>query len=161
MSDKTFRLWFAMLFVVIGVGVLLALILALLGGTVFSSALISLSIGGGILLPLIGLMVVWRDSRATRRPLSRVIAALNRTAKGDLDSPLGVDDSPEAQQLKDAFDSVRSTLKESKISRDYLDRLLTSIKLIPSISGMLMSEMTSGISPWLWSTASASLPEDA
>jgi diguanylate cyclase (GGDEF)-like protein/PAS domain S-box-containing protein len=127
MSDKTHRLWLAILFVATGVGALLALVIALLGGSVFGGTAISLSISAGIVLPLIGLMFVWRDSRAARRPLARVIAALNRTAKGDLDSPLDVDDSPEAKQLEDAFDLVRSSLKESKISRDYLERLLTSM----------------------------------
>lgn len=140
MSDKAYRLWLAILFVATGVGALLALIFALLGGAAISRGALSVLIGAGILLPLVGLMVVWRDSRAIRRPLSRVIAALNRTAKGDLDSPLGVDDSPEARQLKEAFDSVRSSLRESKVSRDYLDRLLTSMSeaiLVVDASGRI------------------------
>jgi diguanylate cyclase (GGDEF)-like protein/PAS domain S-box-containing protein len=84
-------------------------------------------VGAGITLAGLGLGLVRRHSRSLRDPLLSVIGALNRTAQGDLDSELSMDDSPESQALSTAFDSVRGYLRESKVSRDYLDRLLTSM----------------------------------
>ena len=127
MSGKIQELWLAVALVAAGVVALLALVLGLLSGVPLGRAFVALLVAAGTLLPMLGLFWAWRNSRAARGPLTRVIAALNRTAEGDLDAPLGIEGHPQAQQLIDAFDSVRNSLKESKLSRDYLDRLLTSM----------------------------------
>jgi diguanylate cyclase (GGDEF)-like protein/PAS domain S-box-containing protein len=89
--------------------------------------LVWLVIGIGLAFPALGLAALWRHSQALRRPLNRVVAALNRTAQGDLDSDPKFGRLPESLALRAALDSVRLSLKESQVSRDYLDGLLTGM----------------------------------
>ncbi|HEY7672272.1 MAG TPA: EAL domain-containing protein [Gammaproteobacteria bacterium] len=84
-------------------------------------------IGSGIALVTLGLWSAWQYAQASRVPLARVIDALNLTAQGDLESALALDDSPESAALGKALESVRGCLRESRVSRDYLDRLLSSM----------------------------------
>jgi diguanylate cyclase (GGDEF)-like protein/PAS domain S-box-containing protein len=84
-------------------------------------------IASGITLSALGLLSARWYSQASRAPLARAIDVLNRTAQGDCESELLIDDSPESSALVEALESVRSYLRESKLSRDYLDRLLSSM----------------------------------
>jgi diguanylate cyclase (GGDEF)-like protein/PAS domain S-box-containing protein len=84
-------------------------------------------IGSGVVLVTLGLLSAWQHSQASRAPLERVVDALNRTAQGDFESELALDDSSESTALREALESVRGYLRESKVSRDYLDRLLSSM----------------------------------
>ncbi len=61
-------------------------------------------------------------------PLDKLTSALERAARGDYDAaPLeGGRDGPD--ELVDAFDQMREQLKASVITRDYLDRLLSSMR---------------------------------
>jgi diguanylate cyclase (GGDEF)-like protein/PAS domain S-box-containing protein len=94
----------------------------------FAPALLIWSlIGSGIVLAALGLLSAWQHAQASRAPLERVIAALNRTVQGDFESELALDDSSESTALREALETVRGYLRESKVSRDYLDRLLSSM----------------------------------
>ena len=84
-------------------------------------------IASGLAVAALGLVSIWRYMSASRAPLARAIDALNRVAHGDLDSDLALDDSPDSSELRTALESVRGSLRESMVSRDYLDRLLTSM----------------------------------
>ncbi|MBN1240280.1 MAG: PAS domain S-box protein, partial [Gammaproteobacteria bacterium] len=57
-------------------------------------------------------------------PLQELATALNRTAGGDFETDLAL---PDELELQSAFDSVRSSLRSSELSRDRLDRLLSSM----------------------------------
>jgi diguanylate cyclase (GGDEF)-like protein/PAS domain S-box-containing protein len=84
-------------------------------------------IGSGLVLATLGLYCAWQHAQASRAPLERMIDALNRTAQGDFESEITLDDSSESTALREALESVRGYLRDSKVSRDYLDRLLSSM----------------------------------
>ena len=127
MSARSHKFWLAMLAVTAGAGASLGLALASLAGAALEAPLTWLLVAAGVALPMLGLRLLWSYSRALREPLSGIVSALNRTAQGDFEAELRVDDSPQSRALRTAFDSVRQSLRESKVSRDYLDRLLTSM----------------------------------
>ncbi len=60
-------------------------------------------------------------------PLRTVAAALSDAARGDFDSTTDLGDATELRELAAAVDSMRTSLRSSTISRDYLDRLLESM----------------------------------
>lgn len=74
-----------------------------------------------------GICMIARRARRDRGPLDEITAALNRVAEGDLDSGLDTKAAVELGDLSAAFDSVRDSLRASRLSRDYLDRLLASM----------------------------------
>jgi len=127
MFGTSLRVWLAVLGVVAGIATLLALALAMLSGAALGLPLVWLLIAAGVAFPALSLAVLWRHSQSLRRPLSRVVTALNRTAQGDLDSDPKLGNLPESHALRTALDSVRMSLKESQVSRDYLDGLLTGM----------------------------------
>ena len=127
MSEARHTLFSAVLLVSAGiVGVLSAALAATSNALVPRVVLWSL-IASGVAVAAVGLVSIWRYMNASRAPLARAIDALNRTAQGDLDSDLALDDSPDSSELRTALESVRGSLRESEVSRDYLDRLLTSM----------------------------------
>jgi diguanylate cyclase (GGDEF)-like protein/PAS domain S-box-containing protein len=60
-------------------------------------------------------------------PLRSVAAALTGAARGDFATALELGDASELRELATAVDSLRTSLRSSTISRDYLDRLLGSM----------------------------------
>ncbi|HWN37111.1 MAG TPA: EAL domain-containing protein, partial [Gammaproteobacteria bacterium] len=58
--------------------------------------------------------------------LRAVTASLQGAANGELD-PVGFGDTAELHELADAVNAMRTNLRSSTISRDYLDRLLSSM----------------------------------
>jgi diguanylate cyclase (GGDEF)-like protein/PAS domain S-box-containing protein len=127
MFDMALRPKLAIALVCVGVVALLGLVIGLLSESAPGLALSALLVAVGVVFSVLGITLMWRYSGAVRQPMTHVIAALNRTAEGDLDSPLGVDGPGASRELTAALDSVRSSLRESKVSRDYLDRLLSSM----------------------------------
>jgi diguanylate cyclase (GGDEF)-like protein/PAS domain S-box-containing protein len=116
-----------MLLVSAGVVGLLAATLAATSGLPVPTIAVWSVIASGAVLAALGLVFVWRYAGASRAALKRAIDALNRTAQGDLETDLALGDSTESAALRTALESVRGHLRESKVSRDYLDRLLTSM----------------------------------
>lgn len=60
-------------------------------------------------------------------PLRAVASALNDAARGHFDTETDLGDATELRELAAAVDSMRTSLRSSTISRDYLDRLLASM----------------------------------
>ena len=73
---------------------------------------------------LLGLMI----ARSISVPLAGLREAALRVGKGDLDTPLDVDTGNEIGVLAEAFQQMVDDLKESTVSRAYLDKILQSMK---------------------------------
>ena len=84
--------------------------------------LASLAAAGGGALAITAALA---DSFAA--PLRTVAAALNDAARGDFGTTTNLGDATELRELAAAVDSMRTSLRSSTISRDYLDRLLASM----------------------------------
>jgi diguanylate cyclase (GGDEF)-like protein/PAS domain S-box-containing protein len=117
----------AVLLVSAGIVGLLSATLATLSNPLAPAIVIWSLLGSGLALVALGSASAWQYVQASRSSLASTIDALNRTAEGDLDAELALDDSAESLALRKALESVRSYLRESKVSRDYLDRLLSSM----------------------------------
>src|SRR5262245_53808718 len=84
-----------------------------------------LATAGVGLLGAVGLIAALAESYV--RPLRAVIAVLNGAARGDYETAADVGRANELKELADAVESMRTSLRSSTISRDYLDRLLASM----------------------------------
>jgi diguanylate cyclase (GGDEF)-like protein/PAS domain S-box-containing protein len=74
-----------------------------------------------------GLWLASRLAQAVSAPLKAVTAALQRNSHGELEAVATFGDTAELRDLADAIDEMRKNLRASTISRDYLDRLLSSM----------------------------------
>jgi len=98
----------------------------LAAGTLSVAAFASLAladIGAGTVACL---MLLRRALDRFSAPLRAVTASLQDTADGELDSS-AFRDTPELLELAAAVNAMRKNLRSSTISRDYLDRLLSSM----------------------------------
>jgi diguanylate cyclase (GGDEF)-like protein/PAS domain S-box-containing protein len=73
-----------------------------------------------------GLWLIRRVVDRFSAPLRAVTASLEGGTSGELD-PAGFDDTAELRELAGAVNAMRTNLRSSTISRDYLDRLLSSM----------------------------------
>jgi diguanylate cyclase (GGDEF)-like protein/PAS domain S-box-containing protein len=73
-----------------------------------------------------GLWLIWRIVDRMSAPLRAVTASLQSGTSGELD-PGAFSDTPELRELAAAVNGMRTNLRSSTISRDYLDRLLSSM----------------------------------
>jgi len=73
-----------------------------------------------------GLWLIRRVVDRFSAPLRAVTASLQGGTSGELD-PGGFDDTAELRELAGAVNAMRTNLRSSTISRDYLDRLLSSM----------------------------------
>ena len=111
-----------------GVSVVFAVLLYLLATgrmslLIFGTLLfISVLVATGIALLLIHTLA---DGFA--RPLREVANALANAARGDFDSVANFGEASELRDLAAAVNTMRTSLRTSTISRDYLDRLLSSM----------------------------------
>jgi diguanylate cyclase (GGDEF)-like protein/PAS domain S-box-containing protein len=74
------------------------------------------------------------------RPLREVTRRLANAARGDFDAVVHLGDTRELRELAGAVDAMRASLRTSTISRDYLDRLLSSMGealLITDVNGRI------------------------
>jgi diguanylate cyclase (GGDEF)-like protein/PAS domain S-box-containing protein len=90
-----------------------------LGWAIFSAGLIA------VLVPLI---VLWYLARRAMTPLDAMTAALQRVAEGDYKTAASVPAGGQHSALYDAFEKMREQLLASVVTRDYLDRLLSSMQ---------------------------------
>ncbi len=119
-----------------GTAIVLGAIYVLLAAVVISSdpAVLGsastrrLLLGVGFLAFCASLIAVWFVASRLEIPLDKLTSALKLATRGDYDAaPLtGGRDGP--SELVDAFDTMREQLKTSVITRDYLDRLLSSMR---------------------------------
>ncbi len=73
------------------------------------------------------LLVIWVLMNRLILPLDTLTAALQRATQGDFSEESGGPGRRELDQLFDAFELMRNELRESMSSRDYFDRLVSSI----------------------------------
>jgi diguanylate cyclase (GGDEF)-like protein/PAS domain S-box-containing protein len=73
------------------------------------------------------LVLVWVAVAGLRRRLLAVTTGLERAARGDLHTELDTQGHDEISQLAKTFAWMRDRLKESTVSRDHLDRLLSGM----------------------------------
>ncbi|MFQ5350441.1 MAG: sensor histidine kinase [Thermoanaerobaculia bacterium] len=73
---------------------------------------------------LLGLLI----ARSISVPLASLREAALRIGKGDLDTPVEVDTGNEIGVLSEAFQQMVDDLKETTVSRAYLDKILQSMK---------------------------------
>ncbi|HEY5623996.1 MAG TPA: diguanylate cyclase, partial [Gammaproteobacteria bacterium] len=85
-----------------------------------------LVVGGTALAVSLG--AVWLVARLLSRPIETLTGALRRVAGGDFDAPPLTTGRDGPEELVRAFDQMRQQLKASVITRDYLDRLLSSMR---------------------------------
>jgi diguanylate cyclase (GGDEF)-like protein/PAS domain S-box-containing protein len=90
-----------------------------------TSAWLSLA---AVVLAAIGTLAIVRQATGrAAEPLRELARALERTAGGDFDTHLRLGSESELGEVRSAFDSVRKSLRSSTVTRDYLDRLLSSM----------------------------------
>jgi diguanylate cyclase (GGDEF)-like protein/PAS domain S-box-containing protein len=70
----------------------------------------------------------------TARALEAVTSALRDAARGNYERPLHLS-APEWQPARESFESLRTSLRQHTVSRDYLDRLLGSMNDALLITG--------------------------
>jgi len=86
------------------------------------------------------LLLVRGLANAFSRPLHDVAAALTKAANGSFEEVVDFGGADELRELASAVNTMRSSLRTSTISRDYLDRLLSSMGeglLITSVDGTI------------------------
>ena len=87
------------------------------------------------------LVALWVVITRLMRPLDALTSALQRAAHGDFDAEQGIRDPGELDELFRAFDHLRQELRSSMMSRDYFDRLLSSMSeaiLVTDATGKLV-----------------------
>ena len=94
---------------------------ALAAGSRRNLAIAVAALGAAILL---GLLI----ARSISTPLAELRDAALRVGKGDLDTPVEVDTGNEIGVLAEAFQQMVRDLKESTVSRAYLNKILQSMK---------------------------------
>lgn len=78
---------------------------------------------GAIALLIVGVLagaLAWRQSRT----IGSLVAGAERLANGDFNARLPTDRSDELGQLARAFEEMRDKLRETTVSRDYLDQMI-------------------------------------
>jgi diguanylate cyclase (GGDEF)-like protein/PAS domain S-box-containing protein len=104
-------------------GLLLYLLAA---GTLSLAAFATLATGCIGVATVAGLWLVRTIIDRFSAPLRAVTTSLQNATNGELQT-VGFDDTPELHELAAAVNAMRTNLRSSTISRDYLDRLLSSM----------------------------------
>jgi diguanylate cyclase (GGDEF)-like protein/PAS domain S-box-containing protein len=126
-SPLTRRSFAAMVLVACSVAVAIGVLLYLLAaGTLSITAFAWLAFASIAAGTAAALVLVRRIIARVAGPLRAVTATLNGTTEGELDEAAFAD-TPELRELVAAVNALRTNLRSSMISRDYLDRLLSSM----------------------------------
>jgi diguanylate cyclase (GGDEF)-like protein/PAS domain S-box-containing protein len=129
MSRRIFRYLAGTAVVLCAIFVLLAAIVLSSDPSAFASVSIRwLLLGVASSTLCITLSAVWYVARSFEAPIETLTAALERLAGGDYDAPPLTSGTDGPKELVGAFDEMQQQLKASVITRDYLDRLLSSIR---------------------------------
>lgn len=88
----------------------------------------SLLFGGTALgLLLLGAGAAWLLATRLRRPIHTLIGSVERMGEGDYSRPVVVERRDELGELADAVERMRQKLRQTTITRDYLDVVLNSM----------------------------------
>jgi diguanylate cyclase (GGDEF)-like protein/PAS domain S-box-containing protein len=114
--------------VVAGAGIAFAVLLYLLAAGVLSltSFAIALFACAGV-AAAVALLLMRSLADRFVQPLREVTRALTSAARGDFDAVANFGETSELKELAGAVNAMRTSLRTSTISRDYLDRLLSSM----------------------------------
>ncbi|MCZ8131161.1 MAG: EAL domain-containing protein [Steroidobacteraceae bacterium] len=84
---------------------------------------------GGTALGLFVLLAggAWLLATRVRRPIHALIRSLDRLGAGDYSRPVGLDRRDELGDLADAVERMRQKLRQTTVTRDYLDLVLNSM----------------------------------
>jgi diguanylate cyclase (GGDEF)-like protein/PAS domain S-box-containing protein len=98
----------------------------------------------GVIIPLLTLAAVgaWLIARSLSLPISALVRTANRIGEGDYSRPLDVKRRDELGQLQDAIERMRQNLRETTITKNYLNTVLNSLGdavLVTSPDGMIKS----------------------
>jgi len=99
----------------------------------------TLALGLGLIIALSAL-AAWAAARDVSRPLSAMGQWAESLGQGDFRTPLDVQRHDEIGRLADAMRQMRDTLRQTTISRDYLDRVLnsmTDVVLVTNTDGII------------------------
>ncbi len=105
----------------------------------WSDAALALGLGLVVIIQL-AMVVAWMFARKITNPIREMGKFAIRVGKGDLKTPLHVSSGDEIGELADALRAMRETLKQTTISRDYLDLVLNSMNdavLVTSPDGVI------------------------
>lgn len=92
----------------------------------FRIALIFAGIAAGI-GGLIGAWLAWRAGRRVEQPIVALIKSAERMGQGDYTRPLDVARSDEIGDLQQALERMRYKLRQTTITKDYLDSVLNGM----------------------------------
>jgi diguanylate cyclase (GGDEF)-like protein/PAS domain S-box-containing protein len=103
--------------------------------------------GGGLLgltglLLLLGLTGAWFIARQLARPISALVKTADRIGQGDYTQPLAVLRQDELGDLQFALERMRQKLRETTITKNYLNTVLNSLGdavLVTSVDGIVKS----------------------
>src|SRR5690606_16237626 len=91
-------------------------------GALSNRAFAWLLIGSLAVAAAAALAIIAALAESFTRPLHAVAGALNRAARGDFETPADLGKASELRELSAAVNSMRTSLRSSTISRNYLDR---------------------------------------
>jgi len=112
-------------FFLAAVTILLAGLAALLGLPGAGGAWLVFGVGATVACS--ALLALWFTVTKLIRPLDTLTSALQRAAGGDFESGSQTNEAGDIGQLVSAFEFMRRQLRDTMFSRDYLDRLLSSM----------------------------------
>jgi diguanylate cyclase (GGDEF)-like protein/PAS domain S-box-containing protein len=102
------------------------------------------SVFAGVIIPLLTLAAIgaWLIARSLSLPISALVRTANRIGEGDYSRPLDVKRRDELGQLQDAIERMRQNLRETTITKNYLNTVLNSLGdavLVTSPDGIVKS----------------------
>ena len=80
-----------------------------------------------VVATMAAIVAVWQLTSRFTRSLQSAATALTEAVSGNFEAPAAFDDSVEIREFSAAVNSLRASLRSSTISREYLDRLLSSM----------------------------------
>src|ERR1700690_520623 len=95
-----------------------------------------------VLLLALGLTGAWFIARQLSRPISALVKTADRIGQGDYTQPLKVGRQDELGELQSALERMRQKLRETTITKNYLNTVLnslTDIVLVTSPEGIVRS----------------------
>jgi diguanylate cyclase (GGDEF)-like protein/PAS domain S-box-containing protein len=107
--------------------VLTVLAVALSDGRLSVPVFVALAFAAIVGAAAVGLVFARRIADRSSAPLRAVMAALRGTSHDELDAVAAFGDTTELKALAETVNEMRKNLRASTISRDYLDRLLSSM----------------------------------
>lgn len=96
--------------------------------------------GAGLLITAVLAMVAWLLARRLERPIVELIRSAERIGEGDYTQPHKVTSNDEIADLEVALDRMRQNLRQTTITKDYLNSVLNSMNdavLVTSPGGVI------------------------